>query len=183
MFRSKELTTSNGKFIHVYDGLFSQAEMEFFYKFVTSSFFKWGGFSGPLAEAKDQIYAAFSLEDVENMGFKKSDGFKFLEEKYKIPANPRPTDRAKVNLSCPFEDNTIHTDGRDGFTMLYYVNLKWELGWNGHTLFMDDNVEEPEHLVLYKPGRLVAFDASIPHMVMTQMPRHRFCFVLQYEPI
>jgi len=178
--KSKEIITSSGKSIYIYDDLFSLAEKEFFYDFITSSYFKWGTADGPLSEVKDQISSKFNNADLERMRFTESDGFQLLKKNHLI-LNRSP-DVIRVNLSPPYESSAVHTDNsfKGSVTVLYYVNLKWELNWNGHTLFMSDNLEDAEYTCLYKPGRVVVFDATIPHMIMTQVPRHRFSFVLQY---
>ena len=75
--------------------------------------------------------------------------------------------QVRINLSTLHDVNRIHVDGRGSKTLLYYPNLKWEFEWGGHTVFLDDDLTDVEHCCVYKPGRLVLFDGSIPHTIFS----------------
>lgn len=77
-------------------------------------------------------------------------------------------ERAWVNIfqgSIP--SNRYHTDepDTDHVSLLYYCNIKWDLEWDGGTVFRSDDMEDVELLVDFKPGRFVLFDSSIPHKI------------------
>ena len=64
-------------------------------------------------------------------------------------------------------------------SLLYYANPKWELDWDGGTVFRSENLEEVECLVDYKPGRFVLFDSSIPHKIYQTSPdSHPYRFTI-----
>jgi len=175
-----KIPTSSGKLLEVYDDCFTYNERADWYKFIKNSFFKSDGFDHDYdGTNKMQFYSSYSLEDVANMGFLQSTNFKKINEEYKLL--DRGIKQCRVNLSPPSEYATIHTD-RNGLTLLYYANLEWDLNWSGHTLFMDDNLSEAEYTCLYKPGRVVLFDGSIPHMILSissVVKTHRYSFAIQ----
>ena len=178
-------TTKSGKMIAVYDDLFDYNQRCAWSAFVEKSYFKVNGaddlnslYSGGL-----QMYAQYSSQDLENMGFTNSPGFQMLDKEYNL--QKRKIKQARINLSPASEKNVVHTDSA-GLTLIYYCNLEWSLDWGGHTLFMDDTLKDAEYTCLYKPGRVVLFDGTIPHMIMTptsSAKTHRFSFALQLDEV
>lgn len=63
-------------------------------------------------------------------------------------------------------DNVYNSSDEDYVTLLYYANIKWDINWDGGTIFRSDNLEDIEFVSDYKPGRLVLFDSTIPHKIM-----------------
>lgn len=176
--KKSKVSTSSGKLLEVYDDCFTYNERAIWYKFIKSSLFRSDG-SDYDGNNQMQFYSSYSIEDVANMGFLKSPGFEKINKEYQLLA--RGIKQSRVNLSPSSDYATIHTD-RDGLTLLYYANLDWDLNWGGHTLFMDDTLFEAEYTCLYKPGRVVLFDGSIPHMILSISPAakaHRFSFAIQ----
>jgi hypothetical protein len=58
----------------------------------------------------------------------------------------------------------IHDDGgEDAYTFLVYITPDWEPAWSGETMFYTEATDDIVAAVLPKPGRLVFFDARIPH--------------------
>jgi hypothetical protein len=173
----KAIQISSGKLLEVYDDCFTYDERIHWFRFIKKSIYKIDG--GDFGYNNLQLYSSFSEEDVKRMGFLKSLGFEKINEKYNL--TNRPIKQARVNLSLQSEQNFVHTDGT-GLTILYYPNLTWDLNWGGHTLFMDDVLSDAEYTCLYKPGRVVLFDGTIPHIVLTptiMAKEHRFSFVVQ----
>ncbi len=76
---------------------------------------------------------------------------------------------------CP----TVHMDNsREGsFTVLYYANYEWNHDWSGETVFYNDAKDEIIRAVYPKPGRIVSFDARIPHVAREP---NRICPVVRY---
>lgn len=178
----KQIQTSSGKLLVVYDDLFSYHERKDWFVFVKDSVYKVNGsedisyFNQPL-----QLYSSFSKQDLNNMGLANSEGFRKVAEEHSL--YKREIRQIRVNLSPASERNNVHTDG-NRLTLLYYCNLDWKLDWGGHTLFMDDKLSEAEYTCLYKPGRIVLFDGSIPHMILNPTNAaevHRFSFAIQFE--
>ena len=66
---------------------------------------------------------------------------------------------------------------------MYYVNLEWRDGWHGETLFFDESCKDIVYASPYTPGRVIAFDAKIPHTIRPQSHLasfYRFTLALVY---
>jgi hypothetical protein len=76
-------------------------------------------------------------------------------------------DSASVNISTPADLYHVHTDTHtvEGITILYYVNMRWPIEWAGETIFLNENGDDYEYVSAYKPGRVLMFDATIPHVI------------------
>lgn len=177
---SQSIATSSGKMLHIHDDLFTYDEKTSWFGFILKSVYKIDGGDEAVNYKKTyQMYSQYSQEDVDVMGFRNSVGYKFLDTKYDL--SQRAVKQTRINLSYSGEACGIHAD-RPGLTLVYYANNVWDINWGGHTLFMDDNLNEPEYTCLFKPGRVAIFDGSIPHMIMTPVaPCHRFTFAMQFE--
>ena len=142
---SKLIPTSNGRFIKVYDNLFTFAERKLFDEFMLRSSYKAYGTDAVSVTSYDsayteQLFSNFCVQDVMNMGLFSTKGYRILDEEYKLSS--RQVNQYRVNLSTPFEKNLIHIDNCS-LTLLYYANMDWRLEFSGHTIFMDDNLDEP----------------------------------------
>jgi hypothetical protein len=181
--KQKTIELENNKLIHVFDDLFTFAEINNFEKFINNSVYKVNGADDSYnAESKSQqIFSNYSFQDIENMQFIKSHGYEYLQKEFNL--DYQKTKQIRVNLTTPSERNYLHHDGLQGKTLLYYPNSLWKIEWGGHTLFMDENLEDTKYACLYKPGRVVLFDSPIPHMILTpniMTPVNRYSLVLQY---
>jgi SM-20-related protein len=61
----------------------------------------------------------------------------------------------------------VHTDSTDEenyFTTIYYAHQVWRRNWSGEILFFERDSEEIVKAVYPRPGRLVSFRGSTPHM-------------------
>ena len=176
----KSLNHSSGKLLDVYDDLFSNFERKNMYSFMKSSLFRADGYDAYAMPLEMQMYSSFSEDDLGNLGFMDKAPVRALRDKYGL--DDMELKRIRVNLSTPSERNRPHTDG-DGVTLLYYANLEWDLTWGGHTLFLDDNADDVDTVIGFKPGRIAIFDGSIPHMLITPSPlcpTYRMSFALQF---
>lgn len=180
---SKHIKTASGKDIFVYDNVFSFQERRDFYSFVLGSFFKMNGSDSSTNTnvLRDyQIYSNYSDEDVLNMKFFAGKQVQAIGDQHGF--KQRNPAQIRVNAGHYGEKNRVHSDGH-GLTMLYYANLEWQLDWSGHTMFLSEDLQDCEFLSVYKPGRLVVFDGTIPHCILSPTilsPVHRFTFVIQY---
>jgi Rps23 Pro-64 3,4-dihydroxylase Tpa1-like proline 4-hydroxylase len=161
----KELQTSSGKKIVVYDNLFTMAERQGFYSFCKNSFYKIDGKDSDIIEHQNNLtlVARYVSEDVDNMKFFhciKDEKINFVIDNFRL-------DSASVNLSTPADSYHVHTDTHvtEGITLLYYVNMRWSIDWAGETVFLNENGDDFEFVSPYKPGRLLMFDGTIPHMI------------------
>ncbi|MFQ5995190.1 MAG: 2OG-Fe(II) oxygenase [Acidiferrobacterales bacterium] len=76
---------------------------------------------------------------------------------------------------CP----TVHADNdaEGHFTVLYYANPVWDVDWAGETVFYNEARNDIVNAVYPSPGRLVFFDARIPH---SARPPSRVCDFIRY---
>jgi hypothetical protein len=183
--KHKQIVLNDKRVIDVYDDVFLFAEVIAYEKFIKNSLFTTTGFDRVgYKNTNSQINSKYSIEDFNHMGMLNSEGFQFLNAKHNLFNFNDSSDiqQIRVNLSTPAEANYAHTDFLNGKTFIYYACSEWEVQWGGHTLFLDEQLQDAEYACLYKPGRVVVFDGSIPHMIMTPSvlcPVNRFTFVIQ----
>lgn len=180
---SQEFKTSSGKYIYSYENLFSFDERARFHNFGSMSLYKINGSDDFNYDDNNQIFSNYTEVDLDHMGFKLTEGFRYLESKHIL--TKRKIKKIRMNCCTPFEKANIHSD-QAGITLLYYVNREWNINWMGHTMFFDESLSKVEYTSLYKPGKVVVFDGDIPHMVATQNYQskgNRLSFVIQYGDI
>lgn len=166
-----EHITKSKKSITVYDGGVTFHDMKKMFDFFCNSFYSVQGYDSLYKDY--QVFSKYTMDDIIRCGFYDTETFKMLDSKYDIMN--QEIKQIRVNFSNPAERNRIHEDNV-GTTILYYGSMEWNLDWGGHTLFMDETLNEVEYTSLYKPGKVVVFDGTIPHMIMTpsnlaQIPR------------
>lgn len=75
--------------------------------------------------------------------------------------------RQYINFSTCETVDQIHVDSQVGsinsYTILHYVNFKWDKNWHGETVFYNSAADEIEVSTMIKPGRIVVFDSNIVH--------------------
>ncbi len=72
-----------------------------------------------------------------------------------------------------------HTDcppGAGELTALWFIAPEWNVEWGGETLFFDSSMDA-QVAVSPRPGRLVLFDGSLPHV---GRPPNRICFASRF---
>jgi SM-20-related protein len=72
-----------------------------------------------------------------------------------------------------------HTDcppGAGELTAVWFIAPEWSVEWGGETLFFDSSMDA-QVAVSPRPGRLVLFDGSLPHV---GRPPNRICYVPRY---
>lgn len=184
--KKQTIKTPNNKLLDIYDDGFTWHERYRFFHYVKNSAFGImgaDGSSGIQYDQINQIYSSFNSNDIDKMGMTNSKFFQYLANEYDF--FKREWIQMRINVSPPCERNFVHTDSL-GLTFLYYINLEWKLEWGGHTLFMDDNLENALYTSVYKPGRAVIFEGSIPHMIMTptmSSAQYRYSLAIQFKEI
>jgi hypothetical protein len=165
--------TENNKIIQIYDDVFDFGYRNEIYQYVKKSLFKIGWVDSSVPEKSYEfLHSAYSKEDMNKLEFfeqlKNSsvmEHFKGLEYKH-----------TKVNLSTPSDANFVHSH-QEKLAILYYVNLDWQDGWHGETHFYDEYGKDIIYTSPYTPGRIIVFDATIPHAIRPQSvigPKFRF---------
>ena len=172
------------KVISILDDCFTMDQRIHFYDFLKNSFYKIGtGASDSIEEQSHAVLKSyFSDEDVQSFGF-----FKYLPEGIQTMLYAMQRTRNYSYLSDHKFKTHFHVDkplGNDHLTLLYYANLKWDPDWGGETSFANDDLSEIEFTSLYKPGRIIIFDSTIPHKsncVSQDSPEFRFTYVANFR--
>ena len=172
----------NNKFIDVIDNPFGTAYHELLYDYTINSFFKIGSQDGPSPlNRRNHVYihSDWRLDDVNRIGF--LDKLKKLDEFQ--PYKDLELIRTTINVSVPSDTNFAHTHD-DQISLIYYINLDWKPEWAGETVFYNDDMSEIIYSSVYKPGRMVIFDGSIPHSIRVQSnsaPHYRFSLAMFFN--
>jgi len=175
------LKTKNNKNIYIFDNVFESHLTQKFYIFILNSFFKVNFLNDSnVLDYHDKFShsfgSSFSPDDVDSLGFLKNLP---SEIKNKFNISDKNMGRCLINIITPINAYHPHDDsGKNAkWSLIYYVNLKWQLEWAADTLFLDENRKEIEHFTQCVPNRLVIFDATIPHIIRPSTitaPQHRF---------
>lgn len=85
-----------------------------------------------------------------------------------IKKNDLRLQRSYINLGTASDTYQYHTDDysnteKNSLTGLYYMNIEWQPNWEGETHFSNNEMKEVFFTSSFVPGRLVLFDATIPH--------------------
>ena len=177
----KNILTSNNKIIDVYDNLFGFRKREIFLDYMSNSVFRTKGGDGLISKDYNQLFSNYNKQDLDNIEFYNTEGYKFLDDKYKL--YNRKLLQCRVNVCSSFDHTEAHCD-TNGISLLLYVNLSWDIFWGGHTIFYNEDLSEIEYTCIFKPGRITVFDGSIPHSIspISNACRElRYTFVIQYS--
>jgi hypothetical protein len=164
----------NNKIIQVYDDVFDFGYRHELYCYIKKSFFKLGWVDAPTPDKiqHEFLHSVYSNEDVNAVGFfEKLKNTSILEHVVGLKHK-----HTVVNLSTPSDANFVHSH-LEKMTILYYANLDWQDGWHGETLFYDELGKDIIFASPYTPGRIIVFDATIPHTIRPQStlgPKFRF---------
>jgi hypothetical protein len=157
-----EITTESNKKIKVYDNLFDFEFRQKIYRFVDSCSFKIG-WADKLNSNYRFLHSCHTKEEIINLDFlKKLENTPLIEDiKEYVCVN------AVTNLSVASDSYFVHSH-QQKLAVLYYVNLEWEDGWHGETLFYDESGKDIIFASSYTPGRVIVFDSTIPHAIRPQ---------------
>ena len=185
-YSEHEVELKTGKKIWMYDDVFSFQQMKSFYQQAKNSFYRLRSSDNEVLEYKEHvnISSQYTDDDVKMMGI-----YDIIPEEIKTKHHIayENMDDTMINLISP--DSRFHThvdnDSIHGRTLLYYMNLEWDVEWGGDTLFLDESGKTIEFYAQFKPGRLVIFDPKIPHLIRpsTQLaPHYRFSLATKFIP-
>ncbi len=163
----KRVTVEGGKHIDIFDGYFPMSYRLLAYEFCYNSFYRigWADTIGTESDDRDyHLYSLFSEKEFADLRFMEQ-----IEQHQEIMEvlGGLPIKKVVVNLSTPSSIYRVHTHDEQK-VMLYYINLRWEPTWYGETLFYSEDLSEVQFAHPYVPGRLLIFDASIPHTLRPQ---------------
>jgi Rps23 Pro-64 3,4-dihydroxylase Tpa1-like proline 4-hydroxylase len=169
------------RFIKTYDDLFTYDQQYHLYQYFKKSLFRAIGEDSDLnLYPSQQIYSDYSLSDLSTSGFQNTPGYEKLNKEYKL--SERSIKKVRVNLSQYGEKNSAHTDSA-GLTLIYYPSPDWKIEWGGHTIFLNERLDDIIFISAYKTGRVLLFDGTIPHLFVpptTLSPVYRLSFVIQF---
>jgi hypothetical protein len=180
----KNFTTSDNRIIHIFEDAVDYNFQTKIYNYVKNSLFTITGYdNGILEERHLTLISHYDVTDLEECGFLSG-----LPEEIKSLISPQEynvTD-VLVNLCKPDDIFHIHSDDttNNGLTLIYYVNLKWQLEWGGDTVFLDSTSKEIEYTSKYSPGKFVLFDGGIPHLIRPSTrlaPDYRFTLAARFR--
>lgn len=182
MIAHKKLTLDLGKEIHIYDGLVPLRLRDKAFSFMVDSSYRigWEDREDEKAKRYRHLYSSYSQEDNERCGL-----LPYLLNIQEIAAHFEGLEIKKslVNLSVPTDTHFPHAHPEKK-VLLYYANMDWEPSWHGETLFYSEDLKEILFAGAYTPGRVIVFDASIPHAMRPQSisaDHHRFTFATTFD--
>ena len=111
-------------------------------------------------------------------------GDDFLELMEPIRDNERmqgmELDMMIANLSTAGSIHYSHSHPGNDLVSLYYANYEWQDHWEGETVFYAED-GAIEYVNKYVPGRILMFDAKMPHSIRAQSPAGpQFRFTVSY---
>jgi hypothetical protein len=156
----------NNKTIDVFDDVFPMIFRSRMYDYAKSCNFRlgWGDTNNPDRSAYDYfLHSMFNDVDLENIKLFENLKNTVIE---KILDDLTLT-KTVLNCGTPSDSYSIHIH-QNKKVLLYYVNLDWLDSWHGETLFYSENCKDIQFASPYTPGRLIIFDADIPHTIRPQ---------------
>lgn len=177
----KSYNLENNKKVEVFDNLFPYDWRLSTYIFCRNSAFRIGWSDTAIAERTQYnlLFSTYTNEDIINLGI-----YNYIN-KQEILNSLAGLGLSKciLNLSVPSDVNFVHTHDEKK-VVLYYVNVDWKDGWHGETLFYSENLNDIQLGLPYTPGRLIIFDADIPHTIRPQSiiaSHHRMTLAMFYD--
>ena len=164
--------------LETYDNLIDYSTRDIIHTFCINSSFRlgWEDSYEETKRATKNLHSHWSEEDYKNSqlepyikkAFSLSKSFKYNLDKLW---------RVELNLVKSDDVHFIHTHN-NRIVALYYVNLSWQDGWYGETIFYDkNNINDIKFTSSYVPGRIILFDGTTPHAIRPQSsmaPKFRF---------
>ena len=184
--KKQEFVVNKNKKIFVFDDVFELEQRNNFYNIISSQvMFRIGFQDQNVIENKkyQYLHSEWSEEEASKFGILKNLNIKDHKDILELIDNTNFS-RAIVNLTLPGDTYFVHT--HPGLTALYYCNLHWKEEYAGETLFFNEDVSEIIYASMYKPGRLIIFDGTIPHTIRPQSssaPSYRFTYTTFLQTI
>lgn len=177
----RTLVYSQHKTIWVYDDVLDFQSRQSLFSYFSNSYFTTTGYDADFHTHRSrQLYSNFGPHDLARSRFCTYPGICEIYQRHSLES--MTVKATRVNAVVASERNQTHSDACD-YTMIYFSNMVWPLEWGGHLFFPTENMDDIKQVVAFRPGRVVFFDGSIPHLVQTITPMAedmRFSFVLQF---
>lgn len=179
----KVFTLTTGDPVYVYDEVFAPNECYHFNLFAQNSLFRCDYNSSVLNE--NMTYATltspYNDADVDNFGFFKSKNYEKISKHF----DGLERKSSWMTLIKMMPEVYYHVDQVDpqGMTLLFYVNMEWNLHYGGETIICN-NKGEPELAIATKPNRVVIYSSALMHKpsgLSPKSPPNRFSFVSTFK--
>jgi len=175
----KRIEVESNKEIEIFDDLFRLKQRTALYNLAQGAIYKIGW--------EDTIQPEYRSVDRPLFSDVPESMLNYLQYFQTIKKNPRIENildeyyiqKRVINLTLPCNVHFVHAHEENSKIILYYMNLDWNEGYMGETLFFSENKKEIVYSSPYTPGRVIIFDGDIPHTIRPQSfmaPIHRFTF-------
>ena len=160
-----EIQAEGSRSIRVYDDVFDLTQVTNMYGFAIESTFRIGWADDLTLERLPykSLHSDYSPDDVARISLLPA----LQNSKAAAELVGYEVAHCKLNLSTPADVNFIHAHAEDRI-LLMYLNPKWEEGYHGETLFLNQARKEVIYTSLFTPNRVVSFSGSIPHTIRPQ---------------
>jgi len=165
--------------VYVYDNVLSLHDRESFLHTCMESKYNIVGWQDQPSE-EGYIHSAWSKEDLVNSGFLSATGIDEIMKE--IGLSVEQVYKGVINVDTLSDSHWPHT--HDGVVLLYYLNMEWQEGWGGETLFYDTNSKEIIYGSKFTPNRVIVFAGNIPHNIKHQnriADKHRMSFSIFFN--
>jgi hypothetical protein len=183
----KEITLSNNKKIKVFDELFTYRDRCNMFSLMRKIPFNFWAAYDTLITDQESSFIIKSAWDNEHFGH-----FGLMQlpeaEPLRKELHGYALHRSWVNLGTPIDRLRYHSDStKPGErSMLYYLNVHWDINWDAPTLFSNEQMTEVEYACSFRPGRVVIFDSDVPHKAThapAEAKQFRFTLNSTWRPI
>jgi hypothetical protein len=174
----REAEAENGRKIRIYDNVFEWNFRTKLFQFAKSSVFQigWADSIVPEKAQYQYLHSVYSEDDLNKVGL--------LDQLLQSPLQDElfgySVAKCILNLSTPSDVNFVHAHQEDKI-ILIYVNLDWQDGWHGETLFYSQSRKDIVFANPFTPNRVIVFDPKIPHTIRPQShlaPFYRFTLAI-----
>jgi hypothetical protein len=174
---------STGQTIHIYDGLFDACECEHYNKFAQDSLYRCGFNSSSLFEHMtfSSLTSMYNDNDVQRFGLFNSKNYDKVSHHFqgmKREASWMTLVKLMPELYYHCDDNEPDT-----MTLLYYVNLDWNINYGGETIICNSS-GDPEIAIATRPNRLIVYNSNLMHKPSGLSPKshpNRYTFVSVFK--
>jgi hypothetical protein len=156
--------------IKIYDDFLDTDTFISMYRYICDkNKWKYGHSSNPIGKTKESWYDAISgvcpsdITPLWSMDLTDDKYFSqfIFEQVKKVTEKDWDIEFVYANGSTYGQHGSLHQDHPEGYTMLIYSNIHWDMLWGGRTIFIDENSE-----IKYIdpiPNRAIFFPGTILH--------------------
>jgi hypothetical protein len=179
----REAEVENGRKIRIYDNVFEWNFRTTLFQFAKASSFRigWEDSVVPERAQHQNLHSSYSEDDLNRVGLLSL----LLQSPLRDELCGYSVENCILNLSTPSDVNFVHAHQEDKI-ILIYVNLDWQDGWHGETLFYSHSRKDIVFASPFTPNRVIVFDPKIPHTIRPQShlaPFYRFTLAVVLKKV